>query len=288
MQPVYDKTILTILKEKIERLEEIFDSDVIFFSGTISSWLEKFFRNFIEDLKQERTRLTIILNTPGGTPETVEKLVTIIRYHYNEVYFVVPDYAMSAGTLFCMSGDKIFMDYSSSLGPMDPQVESSDGKFVPALGYLDKVDELIQKSKANELSPAEFSILRSLDLATLRSYEQAKDLAISLLKDWLVKYKFKDWTEHKSDPNLLGTPVTLEQKQKRAEEIATNLTDNKLWHSHNRYIGIDILTTKLRLIIDDYSSKHDLQELIRSYNDLILEYIRTKNYSVFLHSRKII
>ena len=27
---------------------------------------------------------------------------------------------MSAGTIWCMSADKIFMDYSSSLGPIDP------------------------------------------------------------------------------------------------------------------------------------------------------------------------
>jgi ClpP class serine protease len=48
--------------------------------------------------------------------------VTVIRKHYKTVNFVVPDYAMSAGTIFCMSGDKIFMDYASALGPIDPQV----------------------------------------------------------------------------------------------------------------------------------------------------------------------
>ena len=61
-------------------------------------------------------RLVIFLNTPGGSAETVEKMVEVVRYHYGEVFFVVPDYAMSAGTIFCTSGDKIFMDYSSALG----------------------------------------------------------------------------------------------------------------------------------------------------------------------------
>ena len=47
---------------------------------------------------------------------------------------------MSAGTILCMSGDKIFMDYASILGPIDPQVPTPDtGDYVPALGYLDKV-----------------------------------------------------------------------------------------------------------------------------------------------------
>ena len=30
-------------------------------------------------------------------------------------------------------------------------------------------------------------------LAELRSYEQARDLTISLLKEWLVTFKFKSW-----------------------------------------------------------------------------------------------
>lgn len=66
----------------------------------------------------------------------VEKMVEIIRNKYQKVYFVVPDYAMSAGTIFCMSGEKIYMDYSSSLGPIDPQVYNGK-EFVPALAYLD-------------------------------------------------------------------------------------------------------------------------------------------------------
>ena len=67
----------------------------------------------------------------------------------SEVHFVVPNAAMSAGTIFCMSGDKIYMDYSSSLGPIDPQVPAHDGRLVPALGYIDKVNEFIEKAHCN-------------------------------------------------------------------------------------------------------------------------------------------
>lgn len=52
---------------------------------------------------------------------------------------MVPDCAMSAGTIFCMAGDKIWMGYYSSLGPIDPQVFNGKN-WVPALGYLDKVE----------------------------------------------------------------------------------------------------------------------------------------------------
>jgi len=58
---------------------------------------------------------------------------------------------MSAGTIFCMAADRIYMDYSSALGPIDPQVPDRENRvLVPALGYLDKVEELIKKSIDNE------------------------------------------------------------------------------------------------------------------------------------------
>ena len=99
---VFDNTIREILNERLLKLEESFDSNVIFYYGEIHPYFEKSFRDFIEKGKEEndaKNRLAVILNTPGGSVETVEKMVSIIRFHYNEVYFVVPDYAMSAGTV---------------------------------------------------------------------------------------------------------------------------------------------------------------------------------------------
>ncbi len=285
---IFDRTIKEILNQNLDKLEDHFTSDVIFYFGEIHPSYEKLFRDFIEILKEEtpgKERLTILLNTPGGSAETVEKMVEIIRHHYKEVYFVVPDYAMSAGTIFCMSGDKIFMDYSSSLGPIDPQVYNGT-TYVPALGYLDKVNELLEKAKDGTLTQAEFLILQNQDLALLRSYEQARELTITLLKKWLVEFKFKDWTTHRTDPQKLGNPVTPEEKQNRAEEIADKLGNNKIWHSHGRMININTLKSVLKLEIEDYSDSSDLRNLIRNYNDLLTEFIARNGFNVFLHSRK--
>ncbi|HNY63132.1 MAG TPA: ATP-dependent Clp protease proteolytic subunit [Bacteroidales bacterium] len=285
---IFDRTIKEILNQNLEKLETHFKSDVIFYYGEIHPSYEKIFRDFIEMLKEDtpgKDRLTIVLNTPGGNAETVEKMVEIIRHHYKEVYFVVPDYAMSAGTIFCMSGDKIFMDYSSSLGPIDPQVFNGT-TYVPALGYLDKVNELLEKAQNGTLTQAEFLILQNQDLALLRSYEQAKELTITLLKKWLVEYKFKDWTKHRTDSNKIGKSVTLKEKIERAEEIADKLGNNKIWHSHGRMINITTLVNTLRLEIEDYSDDPNLRTLIRNYNDLLTEFIVRNGFKVFLHSRK--
>ncbi len=287
----FEDTVKNVLTERLICLENHFKSDVIFFYGQIQPGMEKFFRNFIEELREEkikenesRDRLVIFLNTPGGSAETVEKLVEIIRFHYSEVYFVVPDTAMSAGTIFCMSGDKIFMDYSSSLGPIDPQV--FNGKyFVPALGYLDQVEKILEKAKNGTITDAEVLILQGQDLAMLNQFEQVRNLTITLLKKWLVDYKFKDWDKHQTNPKKKGKPVTPKERQKRAEEIAKLLGDNKIWHSHGRMISLATLQKVLRLKIEDYSNMGTLRDLIRSYNDLTTEYIARMEQPFFFHSK---
>jgi hypothetical protein len=256
---------------------------VIAYFGQISPQYFRVFRNFVEEVKSRSVRddgaLAIVLRTPGGSAETAERYVVVVRQHYATINFIVPDLAMSAGTIFCMSGDRIYMDYSSSLGPIDPQVMVPDGSgYVAALGYLDKVKEITEKPN---LSPADVVFLRSLDLAKLALYEQARDLSHDLLKKWLVQYKFKDWNEHKTTNP--GTPVTTEEKTKRADEIAAALSDHKRWFSHGRALNIEKLK-ELRLDIDDYSRNDALRSAIRAYNDLLSAYTDRMGYPFYVHS----
>lgn len=286
MKPIFDSTLHEILNKRLGELENHFDADFLFYYGPITDSLDKPFRDLVEELKAEpdtKDTLFIMLNTPGGSAETVERLVKITRHHYQTVNFIVPDAAYSAGTIFCLSGDAIYMDYSSSLGPIDPQVYNGKN-WVPALGYLDKVEELINKSIAGTISQAELIMLREQDLAMLRRHEQARDLTIALLKEWLVKYKFKNWNTH----NSTGNPVTPQEKEDRATEIARDLGDNKIWHSHGRSIGVSALTHILKLKIEDYSGDPVLTKIIREYNDLICQYIGRNNGEMFFHTRKFI
>ncbi|ADE39190.1 SDH family Clp fold serine proteinase [Candidatus Puniceispirillum marinum] len=278
-----DRSIIDLIHDRARRVEKLLGADVVFYSGQIHPAYFRTFRDFIEEVKKrseiETNAIAMFLRTPGGAVEAAERMVSVLRKHYKDVYFVVPDVAMSASTILCMSGDKIYMDYASSLGPVDPQVLSPDtGEYLPAMGYLDKVEVITDK---NELAPADVVFLRRLDLGMLALYEQSRDLSIDLLKKWLVKYKFKDWNEHQKTKK--GQPVTLQEKTKRAEEIATELANHRKWRTHGRNIDI-IKLQEMRLIIDDYSDNEDLKSAIREYNDPLTGYIDRTGQNFYMHN----
>ncbi|HJA55295.1 MAG TPA: serine dehydrogenasease [Candidatus Bacteroides intestinigallinarum] len=286
MEPPVNKALKALLNSTLAELENKIDSDVLTYYGPIVDGNENALLDIVEDLAKDmnkKEQLAIVLTTTGGSAMAVERYVNIIRKHYQKIVFIIPDYAYSAGTIFSMSGDEIWMDYFSVLGPIDPQVKNKEGNFVPALGYLDKVNELIKKAQDNKLTNAEFLILKDFDLAELRAYEQAKELTISLLKKWLVKYKFKNWSTHESS----GTPVTSKEKEKRAEEIAAALGDNKRWKSHGRPINIEELE-ELKLKIEDFSDNDELRNVIRNYYKLLQNYTKTYNFNLFIHTRKFV
>lgn len=279
--PIKDN-IKKLLREKLAALEAHLDADVLVYTGALGPVSPNTFLNIVEDLvldPDHKDKLYVILTTNGGSAQTVERYVNILRKHYAEINFIVPDYAYSAGTIFCMSGDSIMMDYFSVLGPIDPQIPNKDGHYVPALGYLDKVNEFIAKAPAGKLTNAELIWLKEIDLADLRSFEQARDLTIDLLKKWLVAYKFKNWNNHHD-----GTPVTPDQKTQRAEDIARDLSDNNKWKSHGRGISLDVLKS-LKLRIDDYSSQNALRQLIRDYYNTMDEYLQLNKINLFIHNR---
>lgn len=281
-----DSSIADLINRQAEQLEERLGSDLVFYHGSIYPQYFRHFRNFVEEVKDKSTRpdsaISIVLRTGGGSAETTERMVAVLRQHYTTVNFVVPDVAMSAGTIFCMAGDKIFMDYASSLGPIDPQVPTPDtGDYVPALGYLDKVEEITNKGM---LSPADVVLLKSIDLAKLALFEQARDLSVDLLKNWLVQYKFKDWTHHRTTNP--GAEVSPEEKAIRAEEIARELANHKRWRSHGRNLDVSKLS-ELRIEIDDYSNDQELRAAIRGYNDPLTGYVDRLQLPFFLHSRHV-
>ncbi|MCK1475958.1 ATP-dependent Clp protease proteolytic subunit [Bradyrhizobium sp. 197] len=272
------------LSRRLQHIERTLDCDVITCIHGIGPPFDDLIRDHIEDIKDRKARLLVILETDGGSIETAERIADVLRHHYpKEVCFLVPNFAMSAGTVLLMSGDKIYMDYYSILGPIDPQVRNRNGTFVPALGYLEKYEQLVKKSKSSGgLSAAELAFLvQKFDPAELHRFEQARDHSVDLLKKWLVQYKFKDWVKTRSKKKA----VTAAMREKRAAEIANKLNDTKKWRSHGRGLSMEVIEKELNLIVENFGANSELNKAVRSYYRMLQDFLVSRNHSVAIQTR---
>jgi ClpP class serine protease len=273
------------LAARLSELEKVSDSDVLAYFGPIVDDTHDLVRVALDDLDNKSNKLSVVLETAGGYAESAERFQRLFRHNYQVVDFIVPGYAMSAGTVLVMSGDDIWMDYSSILGPIDPQVRRADGQAVPALGYIEKYRELMRKAARGGLNTAEMMFLvQKFDPADLAQYDHAQRLSIALLKEWLVQYKFKNWTTTLGR----GRAVTAAMREARAEEIAKKLTDTRIWHSHGRGIPMNVLIDegRLNLRINDFGASAGLNSAIREYYILLKDYMIRRGHQVIWHTRK--
>lgn len=214
--------------------------------------------------------------------DPVQRMVATLRRHYKIVDFVIPNYAYSAGTIFTLSGDSIYMDYYSRLGPIDPQIQSPKGLPVSALGYLERYNDLLKKAARGRISTTEVQILLSFDQGELYFYEHQRDLSITALKEWLVQYKFKDWKVTETRKRR----VTPKMKEDAATRIGKVLNDTKKWHSHGYGISMEVLRRDLKLRIEDFEADASLLGPIRSYYDLLSDYMLKRDYRGVIHTSK--
>ena len=105
------------LDQRAEALEQVADADVLSYLGGMWPPADDAIKEAIEAIQKRRRSLMVLLETGGGLIRVAERIALIFRQFYRRVDFVVPTYAMSAGTVLVMSGDAIHMDYASMLGP---------------------------------------------------------------------------------------------------------------------------------------------------------------------------
>ncbi len=85
--------------------------------------------------------LDLMLHTPGGEAAATESLVHYLRQMFgNDIRAIIPQLAMSAGTMIALSCKEIIMGKESNLGPIDPQI----GTF-PAHGVIDEFQRAAQE-----------------------------------------------------------------------------------------------------------------------------------------------
>ena len=221
------------------------------------------------------TKLDVVIETPGGSGEVVEDIVRLLHEKYQEVGFIVPGWAKSAGTIMVMAGDDILMEPSSALGPIDAQL-IHQGKQFSADALLEGIEKIKDEvDNTGALNKAYIPILQGISPGELQSAENALKFAKTLVTEWLAKYKFKSWTDHSST----GLPVTDEERHTRAEEVAEKLCNHRGWLTHGRSLKIADLE-KMRLTIFDYSKNAELWDAIRRYHTLLRMAFATNIYKV--------
>ena len=229
----------------------------------------------LETLNQ--TSADLILETPGGILESAEDIVRLIREKFKTVGVVIAGSAKSAGTIIAMSADEILMTSTSSLGPTDAQMNYR-GRSIPADALINEFDRLKEETKnTGHLNIAYVPILQNTSLGEIKAARDANKLSQKLVKDWLIKYKFRGWKIHQST----GKTVFVEEKEKRAKEIAEKLSDSKKWLTHGRSIKMNELR-EMGLKITDYSMNKELYNAINRYFVLLqMTFEMTDIYKIF-------
>jgi hypothetical protein len=207
--------------------------------------------------KDDQDKLDFFLETPGGMGEVAEEIVRFIHDEFETVSFVISGQAKSAGTIMALSGDEIFMTNTGSLGPIDAQIRigRSTNSSYDYIEWVEAKQE--QAKKTGQLNPFDATMIAQITPGELNGVINTHGYAQDLVIDWLVKYKFKNWnfTETKRKP------VTEDMKQKRAKEIAKELTNRTRWRTHGRSIKIDDLLG-LGLIINRIEDNPKLADIV--------------------------
>ena len=120
-----------------------------------------------------KENLHVMLATLGGDGETALRLVRQAQSRCAELTVIVPDQAKSAGTLFVLGADHIYLGPTSDLGPVDPQFQLPNGQLAAARAIIAAVDEAQSRIQKN---PETYALHASLlsDISALM-VQQARD-----------------------------------------------------------------------------------------------------------------
>jgi len=185
---------------------------------------------------QERRRgLDLILHTPGGSIAATESLVDYLHKIFgNDIRAIVPQVAMSAGTMIACSCKEILMSRHSNVGPIDPQLGN-----LPAYGVKEEFKRACREVKQDSSKiPIWQAIIGRYGPTFLSQCENSID--------WSKKFVEKQLEQVMFD----GDP----QATAKAKKIVRRLTDYRGNKTHARHIHFEELAEmglKVSLIEDD-------------------------------------
>lgn len=191
----------------------------------------------------DRTKgLDLILHTPGGSVAATESLVDYLRSMFGtDIRAIVPQLAMSAGTMIALSAKSIVMGKHSSLGPIDPQIGG-----MPAHGIVEEFKKAKEEIKNDTTTIAVWQpIIAKYPPAFVGECQKAIDWADTIVGDWLANGMFAN----EADPPAAAAKVNKE------------LADHALTLSHDRHISAE-KAIDLGIKIEKLEDDPDLQERV--------------------------
>ncbi|MGD8185267.1 SDH family Clp fold serine proteinase [Pseudomonas aeruginosa] len=186
--------------------------------------------------------LDLILHTPGGDIAAAESLVDYLHQLFGpDIRVIVPQLAMSAGTMIACSAASIVMGKQSSLGPIDPQIQN-----VPAIGVLAELDKAAADLKED---PSKLELWRMI----IGKYHPTLVVSCEQAVKWA-----KEFVENSLKTVMFSGHNDAEEK---AKAIVEYLSDFDSTRHHSRHININ-RCKEIGLRIEQMEDDDSLQDLI--------------------------
>lgn len=212
--------------------------------------------------KMDRSRgLDLILHTPGGETAATESLVHYLRAMFGtNIRAIVPQLAMSGGTMIACACKEIVMGRQSSLGPVDPHFGG-----IPAHGVVEEFNrakEAIFEDPKNV--PIWQPIIAKYHPTFIGECEKAIAWSTEMTKEWLRSGMFLDEK----------TP------DKKIDHILKELGDHALTKSHSRHIPIE-RCREMGLKVSDLEDDQKFQDLTLSlHHACMLSFSATSAFKI--------
>lgn len=69
------------------------------------------------------SNINLIMHTKGGNSNASDGSAKVLKNYQGNINVFIPEYAFSAGTVIALTGNNIFMNWYSFMGPVDAQME---------------------------------------------------------------------------------------------------------------------------------------------------------------------
>ena len=186
--------------------------------------------------------LDLILHTPGGSPASAEAIINYLRKKFNnDIRVIVPQIAMSAGTMMACSAKVILMGNQSSLGPVDPQFNG-----IPAYNIQMEFEEAKKDLAENPENAQYWAIkLQQYPAAFLKTAIDAIQLSSTLLREWLSTCMFE------------GEDIS------RVDAIVAKLNEHDDSKTHGRHFNLEFCKN-IGLKIIELEEDDTLQDAVLS------------------------